>query len=111
MSVDRDDRYRDSESDASESEIEDSGLTDSEEYPARAALDDSGYWFYLLGEDVDGHGHYAKQRDDSAAVAVLDEDQRIVAYRDELDRGRLGSYVWEREWEVLTEYGAELWEE
>lgn len=86
-----------------------------DEYAARAALDDSGNWFYLLGKDEDGQGHYVKDRDDSAEVAVLNPEQDIIEAIEFADENgpnrRIQSYIGKNEWQQLTEYGAGRWEE
>ena len=116
VTAERNDRYRVPEPGDPKFEGEDTGIDDIDEYAGRAALDDSGYWFYLLGKDEEGYGHYLKERDDYAEAAVLDPDQDIIeiceiVYEDEAELRRLQSYVWEHEWEALTEYGAEWLDE
>lgn len=110
MTAERNERYHEPTLGDSEVDLEDNRLGDIDEYAFRAALDSSGYWFKLLGKDIEGRGHYAKEREDYVEVAVLDQDQDVVGaveieYGDDPDR-RLESYVWEHEWQELTEYGA-----
>jgi hypothetical protein len=58
---DRSDRNR--EPDGFEFGGEDAGPKDIDKYAARAALDDSGVFYRLLGKDTDDRGHYVKKRD------------------------------------------------
>jgi hypothetical protein len=111
MTTDRNDQYREPESGDPEFAIETSGLEDIDEYAARAALDSSGYWFNLLGKDSDGHGHYLKDGGDHGEIAVLNRDQDVIDTREIVHENgvtprRVQSYVWEHEWQELTEYGA-----
>ena len=105
MTPDRSDHNPEPVSDDSGGDIEDAGLNDIDEYSARAALDSSGHFYRLLGKDTDGRGHYVKERDDEAEVAVIDPDQAIIEYEPDVSWGRLESYVWEHEWQELTKYG------
>ncbi|QIB75326.1 hypothetical protein G3I44_14135 [Halogeometricum borinquense] len=79
-------------------------------FDGKAALDDSGRFYNLLGVDVDGRAHYLKDRSRHGDIRVLDEqlgvvDDERIEYKNVFNPQRLASYVVETEWAAVNEYG------